>query len=150
MPDLFEPRGRKWYANRELHPDDRFGRPACSAVKHHWRYLEIGRAPRLRSGYILIPNQADFYLPRARKTGTRDRTRTGLLILERDATRLLRLHGHCEIGTSGWIRTITVPLNRRADYCYPTLVETGGRDGCCPRSILLDRQANMLLLLTSF
>lgn len=28
--------------------------------------LEIGRAPRLRSGYILIPNQADFYLPRAR------------------------------------------------------------------------------------
>ena len=55
-----------------------------------------------------------------------------------------------ETGTSGWTRTITVPLNRRMDYYYPTLVETGGRDGCCPRSILLDRQANMLLLLTSF
>lgn len=25
----------------------------------------------------------------------------------------------------------------------------GGRDGCCPRSLLLDRQANMLLLLAS-
>lgn len=25
-------------------------------------------------------------------------------------------------GTSGWTRTITVPLNRRVDYCYPTLV----------------------------
>ena len=25
-----------------------------------------------------------------------------------------------EIGCSGWIRTSTVPLNRRTDYCYPT------------------------------
>ena len=25
-----------------------------------------------------------------------------------------------EIGCPGWIRTSTVPLNRRTDYCYPT------------------------------
>lgn len=35
-------------------------------------------------------------------------------------------------GTSGWIRTITVPLNRRADYCYPTLVsKNGAHTGIC-------------------
>ena len=35
-------------------------------------------------------------------------------------------------GTSGWIRTITVPLNRRVDYCYPTLVsKIGAHTGIC-------------------
>lgn len=31
-----------------------------------------------------------------------------------------------QIGCSGWIRTSTVPFNRRTDYCYPT------EQGCMP------------------
>ncbi len=43
-----------------------------------------------------------------------------------------------EIGSPGWIHTSTVPLNRRADYCYPTeqlkMVSAAGLAPAFPRS----------------
>ena len=43
-----------------------------------------------------------------------------------------------KIGCPGWIRTSTIPLNRRADYCYPTeqlkMVSAAGLAPAFPRS----------------
>ena len=45
--------------------------------------------------------------------------------------------------------TLARSLGRSRAFYYTTRRKNGGRDGCCPRSLLLDRQANMLLLLAS-
>ena len=119
-PDLFEPRGRKPVRQPGVAP----GRPLWKSGM--LELLNITGAWLKSSGTpvtlrIFPATKAGVFFLVPEETCARGRTCTGFLVCERDATRLLRLRG----------------------------LENGGRDGCCPRSLLLDRQANMLLLLAS-
>jgi hypothetical protein len=125
VPDLFEPRGRKLGApagscTRTTALEERH----AGTVKHHWRAcLKWSGTPVTLRVYPApkAGGLAFFLVPE--ETCTHGRTRARFPF--RSETR------------SG-----ANPASGRVE-------QNGGRDGCCPRSLLLDRQANMLLLLAS-
>ena len=127
LPSLFEPQrccfcGNKC-ASRDLHPDDRFGRPACYL-------LNITGALEPRQGFApcspvyktgaSLSMLTRHWLKMAPTAGLAP-AKTSL-----KGWALVSLHSWANKvdirGTSGWTRTITVPINSRVDYYYPTLV----------------------------
>ena len=124
--------------------------------------LRNGRAPRLRSGCLSVPSRADCYLPRARGNvgqasglphliEVRTMGRHAWSKTSRPGRRLVQRASRSQKAGSKRFRQ---PDDDRdgSFYCYhpiPRVSTNGGRDGCCPRCLLFDKQASLLFLFTT-